>query len=79
MTEQRQEKANGLGKLSIAGKKRRKGQDLQPIQTAPPEQNGYRNNFSGTTALAPNQAMTYQRCVSLAGVFGSLLTPLVTH
>jgi len=61
MTEQRQEKANGLGKLSIAGKKRRKGQDLQPIQTAPPQQNGYRNNFSGSNALGPNVATNYQR------------------
>lgn len=68
MTEQRQEKANGLGKLSIAGKKRRKGQDLQPIQTAPPQQNGYRNNFAGTSALGPNPAISYQRYVLLTGV-----------
>ncbi len=61
MTEQRQEKANGLGKLSIAGKKRRKGQDLQPIQTAPPQQNGFRNNFSGTNPPITNQGANYQR------------------
>jgi len=36
MSEQRQDESNGIGKAPVTGKKRRKGQDLQPIQTAPP-------------------------------------------
>jgi hypothetical protein len=68
MTEQRQEKANGLGKLSITGKKRRKGQDLQPIQTAPPQQNGVRNNFSGQSTLGPSHSISYQRYALVTGV-----------
>jgi hypothetical protein len=61
MTDQRQEKVNGLGKLSMAGKKRRKGQDLQPIQTVPPQQNGYKNSFAGSTVLGTNPSITYHR------------------
>jgi len=51
MAEPRQDRTNGIGKSAAAGKKRRKGQDLQPIQTVPPQQNGFRNNYAG---LAPN-------------------------
>lgn len=53
MAEPRQDKTNGIGKTAAAGKKRRKGQDLQPIQT-PPQQNGFRNNYAG---LAPNYSL----------------------
>lgn len=63
MAEQRQEKANGFGKLSITGKKRRKGQDLQPIQTAPTQQNGYGNNLPGTGVLGTNQHMLFRRYI----------------
>jgi hypothetical protein len=61
MADQRQEKVNGLGKLSMTGKKRRKGQDLQPIQTVPPQQNGYKNSFTGSTVLGTTPSITYHR------------------
>src|SRR5579859_41325 len=61
MTDQRQDKQNGFGKLSIAGKKRRKGQDLQPIQTAPPSTtNGYRTQFTGQQGLSVAQNSAYR-------------------
>jgi hypothetical protein len=59
MAEQRQDKTNGIGKVAIAGKKRRKGQDLQPIQTVPPQLNGYRNNYAAAAVLAPSQDLDY--------------------
>jgi len=59
MAEQRQDKVNGAGKPNVAGKKRRKGQDLQPIQTVPPQQNGIRTTYTGSTAVAPNQNLDY--------------------
>jgi hypothetical protein len=61
MAEQRSDKANGVGKIAAAGKKRRKGQDLQPIQTAPPGQNGVRNSYSASTAMGPPVHLNYPR------------------
>lgn len=67
MAEQRRDKVNGVGKLNMAGKKRRKGQDLQPIQTVPLQQNGVRDTYTGSTAMAPNQKLDYlSRYVFLA-------------
>ena len=59
MAEQRQDQVNGIGKPNIAGKKRRKGQDLQPIQTVPPQQNGFGSLYTGSTAVPPNQNLDY--------------------
>jgi hypothetical protein len=53
MAESRQDKTNRIGKAAAAGKKRRKGQDLQPIQTVPPQQNGFRNNYAGLAPTYP--------------------------
>jgi hypothetical protein len=65
MAEQKQDKSNGTGKVLIAGKKRRKGQDLQPIQTLTPQQNGFRNNYAGSTGLASVQAVEYHNRYSV--------------
>jgi len=59
MAEQRQDKTNGIGKLAVAGKKLRKGQDLQPIQTVPPQENGLRENHGDSTVPAATQNRDY--------------------
>jgi hypothetical protein len=53
MSEQRQDNGNGIGKPPVTGKKRRKGEDLQPIQTAPAplhNGNGIKSGFAGAAA-----------------------------
>jgi hypothetical protein len=59
MAEQRQDKTNGIGKVAAAGKKRRKGQDLQPIQTVPPQQNGFREKYGDSSVLTAAQNRDY--------------------
>jgi len=56
MSEQRQDKSNGIGKAPVTGKKRRKGQDLQPIQTAPPRLHNGVKDGSGSAAGASTAA-----------------------
>ena len=59
MADQGLEKVNGVGKLAMAGKKRRKGQDLQPIRTAPPQQSGIRGSHISSTTLGQSQTLNY--------------------
>ena len=63
MDEQRQEKPNGVGnRPALAAKKRRKGGDLQPIQTAA-QQNGqlktYASPAGASAAGSSNVAANY--------------------
>jgi len=59
MSEQRQDKSNGIVKAPITGKKRRKGQDLQPIQTGPPRlHNGVKGGVGGAAGASTRAAGT---------------------
>jgi len=54
MAEQRQDRPNGTGnKPASAVKKRRKGQDLQPIQTTA-QQNGQLKNYASSAGVGPS-------------------------
>jgi hypothetical protein len=62
MADQRQDKANGTAKPSTTTKKRRKGQDLAPIQTLPARQNGSgsRSSLGIPTVASLGHLMDYQ-------------------
>lgn len=69
MTDRRQDKVNGLNKFSGSGKKRRKGQDLQPIQTSEPQGNGFRSDNTRQSTASIRQHLTQSRYISLRVLF----------
>lgn len=65
MTDRRPDKLNGVNKNSAAGKKRRKGQDLQPIQTSTAsQQNGSRVESNAQNTTGARQSLNAVRYVS---------------